>query len=53
MDSWGHGGSVSLLLTSLELIERLAAPIPPPRRHRRNRRKPPPAAPDLVKSPYT
>ena len=30
----GLGGSVSLLLTPLELIERLAALIPPPRRHR-------------------
>lgn len=30
----GPGGSVSLLLTPLELIERLAALIPPPRRHR-------------------
>ena len=30
----GHGGSVGLLLTPLELIERLAALIPPPRRHR-------------------
>lgn len=30
----GPGGSVSLVLTPLELIERLAAPIPPPRRHR-------------------
>ena len=28
------GGSVSLMLTPLELIERLAALIPPPRRHR-------------------
>ena len=31
----GPGGSVSLMLTPLELIERLAALIPPPRRHRR------------------
>jgi hypothetical protein len=30
----GAGGSVSLMLTPLELIERLAALIPPPRRHR-------------------
>ena len=30
----GPGGSVSLLLTPLELIDRLAALIPPPRRHR-------------------
>ncbi|SBT05884.1 hypothetical protein ACCAA_270116 [Candidatus Accumulibacter aalborgensis] len=30
----GSGGGVSLLLTPLELIERLAALIPPPRRHR-------------------
>lgn len=30
----GARGSVSLILTPLELIERLAAPIPPPRRHR-------------------
>jgi len=30
----GPGGSVSLLLAPLELIERLAALIPPPRRHR-------------------
>lgn len=30
----GPGGSVSLLLTPLELLERLAALIPPPRRHR-------------------
>jgi len=30
----GPGGSVSLLLTPLELIERLGALIPPPRRHR-------------------
>ncbi len=30
----GPGGSISLLLTPLELIERLAALIPPPRRHR-------------------
>jgi hypothetical protein len=30
----GPGGSVSLMLTPLELIERLAALIPPPRRHR-------------------
>ncbi len=30
----GPGGGVSLLLTPLELIERLAALIPPPRRHR-------------------
>ena len=30
----GPGGSVSLLLTPLELIERLAALIPQPRRHR-------------------
>jgi hypothetical protein len=30
----GPGGSVSLLMTPLELIERLAALIPPPRRHR-------------------
>lgn len=30
----GPGGSVSLLLTPLELIERLASLIPPPRRHR-------------------
>ena len=29
-----HGGSVSLLLTPLERLERLAALIPPPRRHR-------------------
>ena len=28
----GAGGSVSLMLTPLELIERLAALIPPPRR---------------------
>ncbi len=31
----GPGGSVSLMLTPPELIERLAALIPPPRRHRR------------------
>lgn len=31
----GPGGSVSRLLTPLELIDRLAALIPPPRRHRR------------------
>jgi hypothetical protein len=30
----GPGGGVSLMLTPLELIERLAALIPPPRRHR-------------------
>ena len=30
----GPGGSVSVMLTPLELIERLAARIPPPRRHR-------------------
>jgi len=30
----GPGGSVSLMLTPLELIERLAALIPPPRRYR-------------------
>ena len=30
----GPGGSVSLLLTQLELIARLASLIPPPRRHR-------------------
>ena len=30
----GAGGSVSLMLTPLELIERLAALIPSPRRHR-------------------
>ena len=30
----GSGGGVNLLLTPLELIERLAALIPPPRRHR-------------------
>lgn len=30
----GPGGSVSLLLTPLERIDRLAALIPPPRRHR-------------------
>ena len=30
----GSGGSVSLMLTPLELIDRLAALIPPPRRHR-------------------
>lgn len=30
----GPGGSVSLIVTPLELIERLAALIPPPRRHR-------------------
>jgi hypothetical protein len=30
----GPDGSVSLMLTPLELIERLAALIPPPRRHR-------------------
>ena len=30
----GPGGSVTLLLTRLELIKRLAALIPPPRRHR-------------------
>ena len=30
----GPGGGVSLLLTPLELIDRLAALIPPPRRHR-------------------
>ena len=30
----GPGGSVSLMLTPLELIGRLAALIPPPRRHR-------------------
>ena len=30
----GPGGSPSLMLTPLELIERLAALIPPPRRHR-------------------
>jgi hypothetical protein len=30
----GPRGGVSLLLTPLELIERLAALIPPPRRHR-------------------
>jgi len=30
----GPGGSISLMLTPLELIERLAALIPPPRRHR-------------------
>lgn len=30
----GPGGSVSLLLTPLELIARLASLIPPPRRHR-------------------
>jgi hypothetical protein len=30
----GLGGSISLMLTPLELIERVAALIPPPRRHR-------------------
>ncbi len=30
----GPGGSISLMLTPLELIERLAALIPPPCRHR-------------------
>ncbi|MBN8520243.1 MAG: transposase [Candidatus Accumulibacter sp.] len=30
----GPGGSVSVMLTPLERIERLAALIPPPRRHR-------------------
>ena len=30
----GPGGTISLMLTPLELIERLAALIPPPRRHR-------------------
>lgn len=30
----GPGGSVSLVLTPLELLDRLAALIPPPRRHR-------------------
>ena len=30
----GPGGSISLMLTPLELIGRLAALIPPPRRHR-------------------
>ncbi len=30
----GPGGSVSLMLTPLELLDRLAALIPPPRRHR-------------------
>jgi hypothetical protein len=30
----GPGGSVSVMLTPLELIDRLAALIPPPRRHR-------------------
>jgi len=30
----GPGGSVSLMLTPLERIERLAALLPPPRRHR-------------------
>ncbi|MBK8387361.1 MAG: transposase [Candidatus Accumulibacter sp.] len=30
----GPGGSISLMLTPLELINRLAALIPPPRRHR-------------------
>ena len=30
----GSGGSLSVMLTPLELIERLAALIPPPRRHR-------------------
>jgi hypothetical protein len=30
----GPGGSVSLILTPLELIDRLVALIPPPRRHR-------------------
>ena len=30
----GPGGSVSLLLTPLELLDRLAALIPPPRKHR-------------------
>ena len=30
----GPGGSIRLMLTPLELIERLAALIPPPRRHR-------------------
>ena len=30
----GPGGSVSLLLTPMQLLDRLAALIPPPRRHR-------------------
>ncbi len=30
----GCGGSISLMLTALELIERLAVLIPPPHRHR-------------------
>ena len=30
----GPGGSVSLVLTPMELLDRLAALIPPPRRHR-------------------
>ncbi len=30
----GPGGSVSLLLTTMQLLDRLAALIPPPRRHR-------------------
>jgi len=30
----GPGGSVSLILTPMELLDRLAALIPPPRRHR-------------------
>ena len=30
----GPGGSVSLMLTPMELLDRLAALIPPPRRHR-------------------
>jgi len=34
MRASSRGGSVSLMLTPLELIERVAALIPPPRRHR-------------------
>ena len=30
----GPGGSVSLMLTPLQLLDRLAALIPPPRKHR-------------------
>jgi len=30
----GPGGSVSLMLTPMQLLDRLAAPIPPPRKHR-------------------
>ncbi len=30
----GPGGSVSLMLTPMQLLDRLAALIPPPRRHR-------------------